>query len=71
MVTPIKSFCGGKLRRQSRTKGDHFIKNPAFSAAKMTDDERGLIVYDCQKIVFGRRKRCLSLNCSAFVDFIF
>ena len=25
----------------------HFIKNPAFSAANMTVDKRGLIVFDC------------------------
>ena len=38
---------------------DHFIKNPAFSTAKMTVDERGLIVFDCQIIVYGSRKCCL------------
>ena len=44
--------------------------NPALSTAKMTADKRGLIVFDCQIIVFDSQKRCLLVNCSAFADYI-
>ena len=55
------------------TIADYFIRKTACSTAKISVDERGLIVFDCQKIAFGSRKRCscFLLNCSAVVDFIF
>ena len=40
----------------------HFIKNPAFSAAKVTVNESGLIIFDCQIIVFCGHKHCLLFN---------
>ena len=45
---------------------DHFIKNPAFSTAKMTVDQPGLIDFDCQIITFVSRK-CVH----SFIHFIF
>ena len=50
---------------------NHFIKIPAFSTAKMTVRECGIIVFNCQIIVFVSQKCCLLLNCTTLVDFIF
>ena len=47
-------IAGSHERTRESTSAEHFIKNPAFSTAKMAVDERGRIVFDCQIIVFGR-----------------
>ena len=52
---------------------DHFIKNPAFSTAKMSRWMRK-VIFDCQKIVYGSSNRCCFFffyQIALFVDFIF
>ena len=44
-----------ELTRQS-TNGDHFSKNLAFLTAKMTVNEPGLMVWDCQILLFWQSK---------------
>ena len=43
---------GGKRgRTRESTNTDHFVKNPAFSTAKITVDERGLIILSFLAVV--------------------